>query len=144
VIGAIGINSSNCALRLPHFPPKWNPAYDALLDIALDHLTLDRVGLCAAILEESEIRNIRTLKSEIDHAVDGLRRAGTQHMILIALLARAWLRFLTGTRTGPESAQSDLDEAWDIAERAPCRCSWRTFTCIGRGCLGSGKPKAES
>jgi hypothetical protein len=35
------------------------------------------------------------------------------------LLTRAWLRFLTGARTGPESAQSDLDEAFEIAERGP-------------------------
>ena len=27
----------------------------------------------------------------------------------------------TGTRTGPESAQEDLDEAWEIAERGPMK-----------------------
>ncbi|WP_107803241.1 hypothetical protein [Nitrosomonas oligotropha] len=37
------------------------------------------------------------------------------------LLTRAWLRFLEGKRTGPESAQADLDEAWEIAERGPMR-----------------------
>ena len=37
------------------------------------------------------------------------------------LLTRAWLRFLEGKRTGPESAQSDLDEAWEIAERGPMK-----------------------
>ena len=37
--------------------------------------------------------------------------------IPLGLLTRAWLRFLTGTRTGPESAQEDLDEAREIAER---------------------------
>ena len=36
-----------------------------------------------------------------------------------ALLTRAWLQSLSGPRTGPESAQSDLDEAWEIAERGP-------------------------
>ena len=51
--------------------------------------------------------------------MDGLRRAGTTHHIPRALLTRAWLRFLTGARTGAESAQSDLDEAWEIAERGP-------------------------
>ena len=35
------------------------------------------------------------------------------------LLTRAWLRSLTGRATGPDSAQSDLDEAWEIAERGP-------------------------
>jgi hypothetical protein len=42
-------------------------------------------------------------------------------MIPLALLTRAWLRSLTGARTGPESAQSDLDEAWEIAERGSMR-----------------------
>src|SRR4029077_16456786 len=37
------------------------------------------------------------------------------------LLTRAWLRFLTGARTGAASAQEDLDEAWEIAERGPMR-----------------------
>ena len=37
----------------------------------------------------------------------------------LGLLTRAWLRSLTGPRTGPESAKSDLDEAWEIAERGP-------------------------
>ena len=42
-------------------------------------------------------------------------------MLPHGLLTRAWLRFLTGARTGPESAQSDLDEAWEIAERGPMK-----------------------
>jgi hypothetical protein len=29
--------------------------------------------------------------------------------------------FLTGVRTGPESAQEDLDEAWEIAGRGPMK-----------------------
>ena len=53
--------------------------------------------------------------------MDGLRRAGTQDHLPRGLLTRAWLRFLTGARTGPESAQEDLDEAWEIAERGPMR-----------------------
>jgi hypothetical protein len=51
--------------------------------------------------------------------VNGLRSAGAQQYLLLGLLTRAWLRFLTGARTGPESAQSDLNEAWEIAERGP-------------------------
>jgi hypothetical protein len=43
------------------------------------------------------------------------------HHIPRALLTRAWLRFLTGARTGPESAQGDLDAAWEIAERGPMK-----------------------
>lgn len=48
-----------------------------------------------------------------------LRSAGMQYFLPFGLLTRAWLRSLTGTRFGPESAQSDLDEAWEIAERSP-------------------------
>ncbi|MBC7966718.1 MAG: hypothetical protein H7Z17_12440, partial [Fuerstia sp.] len=86
------------------------------LSIAIDHLTLGRAALYAAILRETEISN---LKSEIDHAVSGLRRAGQLDHLPRGLLTRAWLRSLTSAWTGPESAQSDLDEAWEIAERGP-------------------------
>ena len=82
-----------------------------LLDIALDHLTLGRAALYGAVLAGSSL--------DPQHAVDGLRRAGRSDYLPLGLLTRAWLRSLTGARTGPESAQSDLDEAWDIAERGP-------------------------
>jgi hypothetical protein len=102
-----------------------------LLDIALDHLTLGRAALYAAILESRSRReesapplpasqpNLASAATEIDHAVSGLRRAGVQDYLLRGLLTRAWLRSLTGPATGPDSAQSDLDEAWEIAERGP-------------------------
>jgi hypothetical protein len=51
--------------------------------------------------------------------MSGLRRAGAQHHLPRGLLTRAWLRSLAGPATGPESARSDLDEAWEIAERGP-------------------------
>jgi hypothetical protein len=51
--------------------------------------------------------------------MDRLRRAGMQDYLVCGLFTRAWLRSLTGARTGPESAQADLDEAWEIAERGP-------------------------
>jgi tetratricopeptide (TPR) repeat protein len=90
-----------------------------LLDIGFDHLTLGRAALYAFALDSSAIENRKSAIENVQAAVDGLRRAGTQHMIPHGLLTRAWLRSLTGARTGPESAQSDLDEAWDIAERGP-------------------------
>ncbi len=97
---------------------EWRLPGDPLLDFALDHLTLGRAALYAAVLEKSKIPN---LKSEIEQAVSGLRRAGQQDELPKALLTRAWLRFLIGARTGPESAQGDLDEAWEIAERGPMK-----------------------
>ena len=92
-----------------------------LLDNALNHLKLGRAALYEAILENSDLRLLTSDLSHIDAAVAGLRRAGTQYMLPHALLTRAWLRFLTGARPGPESAQADLDEAWEIAERGPMR-----------------------
>jgi tetratricopeptide (TPR) repeat protein len=84
--------------------------------IALDHLTLGRAALYQAILENTPLEQCHT---PIQKAVDTLHRAGRQDYFPHAMLTRAWLRFLTGDRTGPESAQADLDEAWDIAERGP-------------------------
>jgi tetratricopeptide (TPR) repeat protein len=104
-----------------------------LLHIALDHLTLGRTALYAAILEgtagcpqpaspprgEDAAPHLAPARRELDAAVGGLRRANRSDYLPRALLTRAWLRSLTGARIGPESAQSDLDEAWEIAERGP-------------------------
>jgi len=99
----------------------WRHTRDSLSDIALDHLTLGRAALYAAILENSNFRLLTSDLSHIDAAVAGLRRASTQDHLPLGLLTRAWLRFLDGARTGPESAQADLDEAWEIAERGPMK-----------------------
>ena len=98
---------------------KWAKQHMGLLDNALDHLTLGRAALYRAILEHSDLRILTSGFSRIAAAVDGLRSAGAQEFIARGLLTRAWLRSLTGFRTGPESAQSDLDDAWEIAERGP-------------------------
>ena len=105
-----------------------------LLDIALDHLTLGRAALYAAILEGSrrrdeadgpstapDLRLVTSAATELDAAVSGLRRAGQSDELPKALLTRAWQRSLTGAQTGPESAQEDLNEAWEIAERGPMK-----------------------
>ncbi len=115
---------------------EWRVPGDSLVTIALEHLTLGRAALFAAILEsrngqrehaqtsppptsEGSQRGFATAATELDHAVSGLRRAGMQDFLPRGLLPRAWLRSVTGARTGSESAQSDLDEAWEIAERGP-------------------------
>jgi hypothetical protein len=96
----------------------------SLLDIALDHLTLGRAAVYEAVLAvgglPSEIQKSK-LKTSVDAAVDGFRRANRSDYLPRGLFTRAWLRFLSGARTGPESAQEDLDEAWEIAERGPMR-----------------------
>ena len=89
-----------------------------LLDIALDHLTLGRAALYGAILEGS---SLDPCYAPLQHAADGLRRSGNMDDLPRGLLTRAWLRSLEGRRSGPESAQSDLDEAWEIAERGPMK-----------------------
>ncbi|MGH8475996.1 MAG: hypothetical protein ACRER2_09530 [Methylococcales bacterium] len=87
-----------------------------LLTVALDHLTLARAALYTAILEKASLDSCVAL---LDQAVHGLRRAGTQDDLPRGLLTHAWLRFLQSNPTGPNSAQSDLDEAYEIAERGP-------------------------
>ena len=93
------------------------------LDIALDHLTLARSALFTALLSPTEpsSTDLAQARREADTAVACLRRAGQQDYLPLGLLTRAWLRALTGPRTGPDSAQADLDEAWEIAERGPMR-----------------------
>jgi hypothetical protein len=86
--------------------------------IALNYLTLGRVALYEAILQTSEIGD---WKLQIEQAIAGLRQASQVDYIPRALLTRAWLRVLEGHRTGRESAQADLDEAWEVAERGPMR-----------------------
>ena len=98
------------------------------LDIALYQLASGRAALYGTILKSSSFQlNTQTtgfLKSanlELDDALDNLYRSGTMHQIPGVLLTRGCLRFLTGAHTGPESAQSDFEEAWDIARRGPMK-----------------------
>lgn len=94
-----------------------------ILSAALDHLTLARTALFTALLTPAKpgATELAQARREADAAVAGLRRAGAQHHLPRGLLTRAWLRAITGSLTGPDSAQADLDEAWDIAERGPMR-----------------------
>ena len=84
-----------------------------------------RQTLTAAMQEAARFRLLR-LGSTLRTANEELGRftandAGFAHRRLLFFLTRAWLRFHTGQRTGLESAQTDLDEAWEIAERGPMR-----------------------
>ncbi len=93
-----------------------------ILSATLDHLTLGRAGLYGAILEWFGTSDdpaefaIENAASEIEQAVDGLRRAGRSDHLPKGLLIRAWVRALTGDADG---ARLDLDEVWEIAERGP-------------------------
>jgi hypothetical protein len=96
-----------------------------LLCIGIQRLTLGRAALYEAILAKAGrgVWNAEwdTARRELNAAVSDFRRAGTMHHIPRGLLTRAWVCFLDGVRTGPESAQSNLDEAWEIAERGPMK-----------------------
>jgi len=95
----------------------------SVLTVALDNLTLGRAVLYELVLSGNTLSSIqgRNLKTTIDEAVNHLRRANHNEFIVRGLLTRAWIRLLTSALTGSESAQEDLDEAWEIAECGPMR-----------------------
>ncbi|MBK6851946.1 MAG: hypothetical protein IPG93_10070 [Burkholderiales bacterium] len=99
---------------------RWITPKKLLREIALDQLTLGRTALYQAILERSSLNRCRTF---VEHAVEGMRRAGQEVHLPSALLTRALLHSLSDASSGGQSnsysAQSDLDEAWEIAERGP-------------------------
>jgi hypothetical protein len=99
-----------------------------LLDFALCHVTLGRAALYQAILEgeaaegdSSHHDRWGTARRQLETAVTRLRHAGTAPHIPRGLLSRAVLRHLDEASTGLESAQADIDDAWEIAERGPMR-----------------------
>ncbi|MGL4399295.1 MAG: hypothetical protein ACRCXD_05475 [Luteolibacter sp.] len=86
-----------------------------LLDIALDHLTLGRAALYRAILSPTS-RETATLERETQAALDGLRDAGQNQLLPLAMLAAAQVRHFLGQ---PEEARRLLDEAERISRRGP-------------------------
>lgn len=98
--------------------------YLHLID-TLMHLTQSRATIYSVLLDDSVTSVQQSFLAKecvnIDVVVEMLRVSGEQYFIVSGLLTRAWQRFLTGERKGINSAQSDLDEAWDIASRGPMR-----------------------
>ncbi|MEA2563457.1 MAG: hypothetical protein QOH06_4961 [Acidobacteriota bacterium] len=96
-----------------------------LLDIAINHLSLGRAHLGLALTaprptapgEEAEA-DFAKAAEHLEHAVEGLRRAGTEHNLPWGLLAQAALRRLRGDLP---AAEADLSEALEIAERSSMR-----------------------
>ncbi|MGB0722918.1 MAG: DUF4062 domain-containing protein [Gammaproteobacteria bacterium] len=95
----------------------------ALLTIALEHLTLARAGLYAALLKAHPATRLDpaaliATRAELDRAVDGLRAAGQDAETPRGLLTRAWLRRTLGDTAG---AHADLADAQRIAARGGMR-----------------------
>lgn len=84
-----------------------------LLSAAFDHLTFAR-----ALLFQAQLPSPLSPEAH-DHmaaAIQGFEAAGTKDHLPRGLLARAWLRFISGDESG---CRADLDEAWEIAEGGP-------------------------
>ena len=81
-----------------------------LHDIALDHVSLGRAHL--------QQQQLPPAQQHLDQAVDGLRKARTQHHLPRGLLARAELYRQQGDY---KEAEKDLREVLEIAERGEMR-----------------------
>jgi hypothetical protein len=95
--------------------PSWNSNADSLLDIALNHLTLGRVGLVRALLAGPVPQPALDL-SHVHDAVHGLRNAGHMDDLPRGLLTAALYHFVRGEH---DRARALLDETQQIAERGP-------------------------
>jgi len=107
---------------------KLREAEDLLLENALDHLSLGRALLLKAMQPpqllpspwdtDTESETLSKAEKHLDIAVTKLRQASVQEFLLRALLARAaWARGAGQF----DRAQSDLAEAFTIAERGEMR-----------------------
>ena len=95
---------------------EWRVPGDSILDIALDNLSLGRAhfGLTLYGEEAGKDGSAELAKVHLDRAVEGLRASGREDILPAGLLARAAFRRVHVDRT---SAEADLDEAEEIAER---------------------------
>ena len=90
----------------------WRNLSDPLLDIALENLALGRAHLLQALHEAAN--DFSQATSQLNQAVNGLRRAGTLHHLPSGLLARAEL---SRVKREFDRVQADLYEALDISTR---------------------------
>jgi hypothetical protein len=94
---------------------SWSTPRNLLLDIALDHLTLARVGLIRAILANPLPQSTLDLP-HVAAAVNGLRAAGMMDYLPRGLLTASLYHFVRGEH---DLARKHLAEAQQIAERGP-------------------------
>jgi tetratricopeptide (TPR) repeat protein len=94
----------------------WGRTAYALLSTALDHLSLGRAHFVAA--QRGSAEDLAPATLHLQQAIDGLRRAGTQHHIPLGLLARATLHIHTHDFA---AARHDLDDTLTLATRCGLR-----------------------
>jgi hypothetical protein len=133
---------------------SWRTESDSLLYIAFEHLARARAALYASILDPRGA-DLETATLNAALAVNHFRQSGSLFHLPHGLLTRAWLRATAGQLTGSDSAQSDLDEAWEVAELGPMpllladvhlhRCRFfRTVTPYPWAANGPGPERAPS
>ncbi len=112
--------------------------------IALDHLTLGRAALYAAILENCEFR-ISRFEFRVGLGREPASAAPARRTGFPLVSSPALGCAFSPARVGAESAQEDLDEAWEIAERGPMRLFMADIHLYRARLFGpiSGKPKDE-
>jgi tetratricopeptide (TPR) repeat protein len=99
--------------------------WGAILDYGFAFETIGRVTLLQTLLQTvrssltpSNSSDLPTAKEYVQSALDAVRRSGATHHIPRTLILQSWLHFLVGDKV---TALSDINEAWDIAERGPRR-----------------------
>lgn len=99
----------------------WSIHHKYPQDIALDNLSLGNIALFQEMLYYKDAAHpidFNATKKNITATLDNLRFAGMMEYLPLALLAQGLLQFLEGDT---DSAQTNLNEAWEIAERGPMR-----------------------
>lgn len=94
-----------------HYALEFSERTKQLLSIGLDHLNLGRATFALALAAGGDSAAAAT---PLNAAVHGLRAAGTEHYLPRGLIARATLHRFRGDVA---TAEADLEEALDIAER---------------------------
>jgi len=120
------IKASEAVRRRLREKQKWKMLVEsAPLDNALEDLTLAR----AAMYHDFVLSQFSVSSAKMDEVVEQLRRAGYQEFTVQGLLTRAWCWFAHSEHALHDReaealewwnrSKNDLDEAWEIATRAP-------------------------
>ncbi|UCH93596.1 MAG: TIR domain-containing protein [Candidatus Aminicenantes bacterium] len=126
---------------------EWAIKFGGLLDAALNKLSLGRALLMQALEKKKNKKDgctdFKKAKDYLDQAADGLRKAGTQHMLPIALFARAAYYRIQEEFS---KAWDDLNEALEIAELGSMKLFLADYHLeAGRLCLAEKKiPDAKN